>query len=222
VPAIPFVRPQTSPESLASVSVYYGNASFLYLTRSSGGGKLRPAAPNQVPHRMALTAGEPAPDFLFLELADGHESTHRLFRSRSASPLRRSASTAACFFFQIGTARASALRPLAVSFIRRPRRSTGSAMIRTSPRRRKGLRAAVNVVRSIASSDATAFIPGGSGRFRDTMSENCPLVSPTGRSASSKRRASARAVRCTCRQRQQSRIRCVVFKVVVAEGAINK
>jgi hypothetical protein len=152
----------------------------------------------------------------------GHERARRLFRSRSASPSRRSASTATWFFFQIGTARASALRPFTVSAIRRPRRSTGSATIRTNPRRCKGLRAAVNVVRSIASSDATAFIPGGSGRFRDTMSENCPLVRPTGRSASSKRRASALAVRCTCRQRQQSRIRCVVFKVVVGATAINK
>lgn len=65
MPAIPLVRPQTSPESLASVSVCYGNVSFLYLTRSSNEGELRPVAPNQVRRRIALRAGEPAPDFLF-------------------------------------------------------------------------------------------------------------------------------------------------------------
>jgi hypothetical protein len=37
---------------------------------------------------------------------------------------------------------------------------------------------------------------GGSGRFNDIISEYCPLVRPSGRSASSKRRASARAARC--------------------------
>ena len=56
----------------------------------------------------------------------------------------------------------------------------------TRARRSRGLRAAAQVVRSIASSDATAAIPGGSGRFRDIKSENCPFVRPRGRSASSK------------------------------------
>ena len=69
-------------------------------------------------------------------------------------------------------------------------------MILTRARRSKGLRAAVKVVRSIASSDATAAIAGGFGRFNDIMSENCPFVRPSGRSASSKRRASALAARC--------------------------
>ena len=154
--------------------------------------------------------------------AHGHESARKSLRSRSPWPSRRSPSTAACVFLQIGTARAHAFRPLAVSIIRRPRRSAGSAMIRTSPRRRKGLRAAVNVVRSIASSDATAVIPGGSGRFREVSSENCPLVSPIGRSASSKRRASALAARWTCKQRQQSRTMWVIFKDGCAAAAISK
>jgi hypothetical protein len=78
------------------------------------------------------------------------------------------------------------------------------------PRRSRGLSAAVNVVRSIASSVATDAIPGGSGRFRDIMSENCPFVRPMGRSASSKRRARDLAARCTWRQRQDLRTRCVV------------
>jgi hypothetical protein len=43
-----------------------------------------------------------------------------------------------------------------------------------------------------------------------------------GRSASSKRRASALAARCTCRQRQQSRIKCVVSRVAIGATAINK
>ena len=69
-------------------------------------------------------------------------------------------------------------------------------MILTRARRCKGFSAAVKVVRSIASSEATVAIPGGSGRFKDIMSENCPLVRPSGRSTSSKRRASALAARC--------------------------
>jgi hypothetical protein len=53
------------------------------------------------------------------------------------------------------------------------------------------------VVRSIASKDATAAIAGGSGRFSDISNENCPFVRSRGRRASSKRRARARAARCT-------------------------
>jgi hypothetical protein len=59
------------------------------------------------------------------------------------------------------------------------------------------LRAAVNVVRSIPSKEATVPMSGGLGRFKDIISENWPLVSPIGRNASSKRRASALAARCT-------------------------
>src|SRR5580658_3115994 len=65
VPAIPLVRPQASPESLAPVPVCYGNVSFLYLTRSSDKRGLGPAAPNQVRRRMALRAGDSCPAFLF-------------------------------------------------------------------------------------------------------------------------------------------------------------
>ena len=49
-------------------------------------------------------------------------------------------------------------------------------MIFTRPRRSNGLSAAVSVVRSIASSDATDPIPAGFGRFNDISKENCPLV----------------------------------------------
>ena len=42
----------------------------------------------------------------------------------------------------------------------------------TRPRRSSGLTAAVKVVRSMASSDATDPMPGGSGRFNDMSKEN--------------------------------------------------
>jgi len=74
--------------------------------------------------------------------------------------------------FQMGTARASNLRPFDVRVSKRERRSLGFAVMLSRARRCKGLRAAVKVVRSIASSDATAAIPGGSDRFRDINSEN--------------------------------------------------
>jgi len=67
----------------------------------------------------------------------------------------------------------------------------------TNARRSNGFNAAVNVVRSIASKDATAAIAGGFGWFSDIINENCPFVSPSDRSASSKCRAKARAARCT-------------------------
>jgi hypothetical protein len=128
---------------------------------------------------------------------DDQESARKLLRRRSESPSRRSASTAVWVFLQTGTARASNLRPFAVRVIRRARPSAGSAATLTRPRRRNALRTAVRVVRSIPSRDATAAIPGGFGRFRDIINENCPLVRPSGRIASSKRRASALAARCT-------------------------
>lgn len=125
------------------------------------------------------------------------ESARRFFRRRSGSPWPRRASTATWVLFQTGTARASNLRPFGVNAIRRLRRSDGSVVILSRPRRRKGLRAAVSVVGSIASSAATAPMVGGAGRFRDIINENCPFVRPIGLSASSKRRAKARAARCT-------------------------
>jgi hypothetical protein len=128
---------------------------------------------------------------------DVQESARKLFRRRSESPSLRSASTAVWVFVQTGTARASNPCPFAVSVIRRPRPSAGSAVTLTRRRRHKGFRAAVKVVRSMASSKATAAIPDGFGRFRDIISENWPFVRPIGRSASSKRRASALAARCT-------------------------
>jgi hypothetical protein len=124
-----------------------------------------------------------------------YESACKSLRSRS--PSCSSTSTAACVFFHMGTARRSSLRPFAVSSIKRPRRSAGSAVILTKLRRCRGFRAAVKVVRSIARSEATAVIPGGLGRFKESSKENCPCVRPMGRSASSKRRAKARAALCT-------------------------
>jgi hypothetical protein len=156
------------------------------------------------------------------DLWDDQESARKLFRRRSESPAGRSASTAAWVFLQTGTARESNLRPFAVRVIRRPRPSAGSAVTLIMPRRCNGFRTAVRVVRSIPSRDATAAIPGGSGRFRDIISENCPLVRPSGRRASSKRRASALADRCTWRQRQESRTCSVVSKVGFRTVTIDK
>jgi hypothetical protein len=80
----------------------------------------------------------------------------------------------------------------------RLRRSAASTATLIRRRRCIGLSAAVKVVLSIPSSDATAPMSGGgSGRFKDIINENCPLVSPIGRNASSKRRANALAARCT-------------------------
>ena len=59
-----------------------------------------------------------------------------------------------------------------VSLSLRLRLSTRSAVTSTKPRRSKGFRAAVSVVRSIASSAATEPMLGGSGRFSDIISEN--------------------------------------------------
>ena len=138
------------------------------------------------------------------------DSARRLLRRRSGSPSGSRLSTSAWVRSQNGVARASRRRPAGVSVIRRPRLSSGSAVTTTRPRRSNGLSAAVSVVRSMASSDATDAIPAGFGRFSDIMSENCPLVRPSGRRTSSKRRASARAACWTWRQRHVSRTRSVV------------
>ena len=129
--------------------------------------------------------------------ADVQESMRKFFRRRSGSPGPRRASTAAWEFAHTGTARASNFLPSGVNSSRRARWSSWSVAILISRRRRSGFRAAVKVVRSIASNAATAPIVGASGRFKDIISENCPLVRPSGRSALSKCRASARAARST-------------------------
>lgn len=150
------------------------------------------------------------------------DTARRFFRKRSGSPSGSRASTAMWVLLQTGTARASNLRPFGFSVTMRLRRSAESTCILSKPRRANGFRAAVNVVRSIPSSDATAPKSGGSGRFSDIISENCPLVSPIGRSASSKRRASALAARCTCRHRQASRTASVVANVGFTALGISK
>jgi len=125
------------------------------------------------------------------------ESLRKFFRRRSGSPGPRRASTAASELVQTGAARASNFLPCGVNFSRRVRWSSWSVVILIRLRRRSGFSAAVRVVRSIASNDATAPIVGASGRFKDIISENCPFVRPSGRSTLSKCRASARAARCT-------------------------
>jgi hypothetical protein len=138
------------------------------------------------------------------------EIMRKFFRRRSGSPRSRRVSTAAWVLIHTGTARASNSFPRGVNSSRRARLSSRFVVILIKPRRRSGFRAAVKVVRSIASNDATAPIVGGSGRFKDIINENCPLVRPSGRRALSKYRASARAARCTWRQRQESRTRIVI------------
>jgi hypothetical protein len=125
------------------------------------------------------------------------DSLRKFFRRGPGLPAPRQASTAAWVLAHTGTARASNFPPFGVNSSRRTRWSRRSVVILIRRRRCSGFRAAVKVVRSITSNDATAPIVGASGRFKDIISENCPLVIPSGRSALSKRRASARAARCT-------------------------
>ena len=138
--------------------------------------------------------------FCFVRAARAHgvqESVRKFFRRRSGSPGPRRASIAAWVLVHAGTARASNLLPCGVNSSRRARWSSFGVAILTRRRRCSGFKAAVKVVRSIASNDATAPIVGASGRFKDIIRENWPFVRPSGRSALSKRRASARAARST-------------------------
>lgn len=95
----------------------------------------------------------------------------KLLRRRSESPFGKRPSIFEWVRFQTGTARISKCRPFGVSVIRRLRPSSGSGVTLIRPRRSKGFSAAVKVVRSIASSEATAAIPGAFGRFSDIRSE---------------------------------------------------
>src|SRR5271167_2587792 len=71
-----------------------------------------------------------------------------------------------------GSRRVNILIPLGVRAINRLRRSAGSEVTVTNPRRSNGFNAAVKVVRSIASRDAKSAIAGGAGRFSDISKEN--------------------------------------------------
>ncbi len=132
------------------------------------------------------------------------ESSSMLLRTPAGSCALSSRSTSSCVLFHTGNASASSVLPSSVRIKIRFLRSDLSCSTLNKPRRSSGFNAAVKVVRSIASSSATGAIGGGTGRFSDTRSENCPLVKPNGRSTSSKRRASARAARCTCRHKHVS------------------
>ena len=148
--------------------------------------------------------------FRRFERVDIQDSVRKFFRRRSGSPGSSRPSTAAWVLVHTGTARANNFLPCGVNSSKRERWSSRFVVILISLRRRSGFRAAVKVVRSIARSEATEPIVGASGRFNDINNENCPLVRPSGRNALSKHRASARAARCTGRQRQESRTRIVV------------
>jgi hypothetical protein len=147
------------------------------------------AVPNNVV--IAIVRSQQAQPGLYLP----PERTRKSFRRRPGSPSGRRALIWSCVRSQMGTARANNLNPLGVRAINRLRRSAVSVVTLTSPRRSNGFKAAVSVVRSIASKDATSAIAGGAGRFRDISNENCPFVRSSDRSASSKRRARARAAR---------------------------
>jgi hypothetical protein len=126
-----------------------------------------------------------------------YDRARKFRRSSSGSPLGISCSISRCVRSHIGIAARSKVCPSAVSVKIRLRRSEGSCDIFTKPRFSSGFNAAVNVVRSIASREATGPMDGGSGRLRDINNENCPFVRPNGRNASSNRRARERAARCT-------------------------
>ena len=140
------------------------------------------------------------------------ESARRSARRRSGlDPVRRHA-ISAWVRRHTGTAASTSARPAGVKVRRRVRLSALSAVTVTKPRRLSGFRLAVKVVRSIASKADTLPMLAASGRFSDISNENCPLVSASGRSAASKRRATARAARCKCRHRQVSRTSSVISK----------
>ena len=139
-----------------------------------------------------------------------YAKARRVLRRPTAAFGSKLLSIAACVRSQIGTAASKTARPTSVNFRRRIRRSVSSAITVRRPRLSSGFKLAVKVVRSIASSVATDPIEGGSGRLSEISNENCPLLSPAGRKASSNRRASARAARCVCRHRQWSRTSSVV------------
>jgi hypothetical protein len=143
------------------------------------------------------------------------EKARRDFRNALRFPSGRRCSTSWCVVSHTFAASTSKLCPFAVRVRMRLLWSAGSGVTLMSPRRSSGFSAAVKVVRSIASREATGPIDGGSGRFRDISRENCPLVSPKGRNTSSKRRPRVRAARCTWRQRQQS-----LTSIVVSYGSV--
>ena len=149
---------------------------------------------------------------LAIDIDRPQDRARRSARSSSQSDRSRSSSIAAWVRFHTGTAATRRTRPGGVNVTRRVRLSASSIVTLTSPRRSRGFKLAVNVVRSIASRADTLPMVGGSSRLSDISSENCPFVRPNGRSAASKRRATARAARCKCRQRQVSRTSTVIAK----------
>ena len=155
-------------------------------TRNSGKKSFRLLRRRSKPSRQAQPGVLPPSD-----------RTRKLLRRRFRSPSGSRPSSCRWVRSQMGTALANNVIPFGARVIKRLRRSPGSAVTVTNPRLCNGFSAAVKVVRSIASKDATAAIAGGSGRFSDISNENCPFVRSRGRRASSKRRARARAARCT-------------------------
>ena len=132
-----------------------------------------------------------------LRIVGVHDSRRKLLRRRSGSPGLSRVSRASWVLVQTGTATVSTFLPRGVNSSKRARWSSHFLLILIRLRRCSGLSAAVKVVRSMASNDATAPMLGASGRFKDINSENCPCVKSRGRNAWSKHRASDRAARCT-------------------------
>jgi len=146
-----------------------------------------------------------------------YDSLRKSFRSASGLDRPSRFSVAAWVRFHTGSALISRARPACVNAKRRLRRSASSTDTDNSPRRSSGLRFALSVVRSIASTAETCPMLGASARLSDIKSENWPLVRFSGRSASSNLRATARAARCTCRHMQVSRTWCVI-----ATGSLSR
>ena len=113
-------------------------------------------------------------------------------------------SVSACVRVHTGAAAASSARPAAVNTNWRPRLSALSTLILTKPRRCSGLRLAVRVVRSMASSGHVL----DARRLRAIerhQQRKLALRQPERAQRVVERRANARADRWTCRQKQLSR-----------------
>ncbi len=82
--------------------------------------------------------------------------------------------------------------PASVKAMRRARASCSSADTRSSARRESGLRFLVTVVRSIPSASASSPMVGEPRYLSAMRTENCQLLIPSGRNASSKRRPMSR------------------------------
>ena len=219
------LMPGTSSTAIISRSAGFGNltaAAFCpacHGRRALGGHRdpRRSSAPTRTPSSERCSTSPPTRSPRCTDRARSdrrlaQESARRSARRRSGVGPASRRSISAWVRRHTGTAACNRARPAGVKVRRRIRLSASSTATVTRPRRSSGFRLAVKVVRSIASKADTSPMLAGCGRLSDISSENWPLVSPSGRSAASKRRATARAARCKCRHRQVSRTSSVISK----------